>query len=215
MNGRQIQGALARFFLGSYLLVLLLCAPFLRRAWLPSAGSGVYALLLVLAQAALYLLPAFLLTELVRVLLLWRREGASAGVWRRALVQATALLGTTLTAVALAADARIVEIFGFHLNGFVLNLLATPGGVESMGLGRDGVLAFARALGGIASVELLLLWGAHRIGRSAPAAPGSPRLARLALAGLAAVALSERATYAVGEARSQGAILEQANAFPL
>jgi membrane-anchored protein YejM (alkaline phosphatase superfamily) len=210
---RQGSGSLACFFLGSYLAILLLCAPFLRRAWLPDGGSELYALLLALAQAAFYLAPAWLLTQLARGMLLGGSREEGRRPWRRGLVHAIAFAATTLTAVGVEADARIFEIFGFHLNGFVLNLLTTPGGVDSMGLGREGAAAFGGAVAGLAAAEGLLLWGARRIGGARPAR--SRRAARLALAGLAAVALAERVTYAVAEARSQGSILEQASAFPL
>jgi membrane-anchored protein YejM (alkaline phosphatase superfamily) len=210
MSERRAAGALGRFFLASYLVVLWLCAPYLRRAWLPGFGADLYALALGLSQAALYLAPALLVTRFAQRLLLGR-GGASAG--RRALVPATALVATTATAVAIEADCRTFEIFGFHLNGFVLNLLTTPGGIESMGLGREGAASFARVVAGLALVQSLLWWGAHRVGGAAPAAPRRAR--GVALAALAAVALGERVTYAIGEARSEGAILEQASAFPL
>ena len=65
----------APFFSASYLVMLVLCAPFLRQAWLPGAGADAYALVLALAQAAFYLLPAFALTQLARWALLWRQIG--------------------------------------------------------------------------------------------------------------------------------------------
>ena len=43
-------------------------------------------------------------------------------------------------------------------------------GVDSMGLGREGVAAFGSAVGGLAAVEWLLLWGARRIGGVSPVA---------------------------------------------
>src|SRR5262245_29326920 len=194
--------------------MLVLCAPFLRQAWLPGADADAYALVLALAQSAFYLLPAFALTQLARSALLWRRRWSDAPAWRRALVGAVAFLATTTTAVGVVADARIFEIFGFHLNGFVLNLLTTPGGIDSMGLGEEGVESFAGIVAALAAVQLFLLWGSQRVFRSAPAA-GRRRARRFAIAALAAASLGERITYAVGESRSDGALLAQANAFPL
>jgi len=209
---RSSSAVLDRFFLASYLLILLLCLPYLRRAWRSDLGSDAYALAVGLAQAALYLAPAFVATRIVHRLLLPRRGPPGRAPVRRAIVYALALLLTTLTAVAIEADGRIFGIFGFHLNGFVLNLLTTPGGIDSMGIGREGVASFASVVAGLAVAQSLLLWGSHRIGRAAPL----PRRRRAwAIALLVAVSLGERVTYAIGEARSDGSILEQANAFPL
>jgi membrane-anchored protein YejM (alkaline phosphatase superfamily) len=201
--------ALDRFFLASYLLILFLCLPYLRRAWRPDLGPEAYALALGLAQAALYLAPAFLVTRIAHGLLLQRREAPGSAPMRRAIVAALALLLTTLTAIALEANARIFEIFGFHLNGFVLNLLTTPGGIDSMGIGREGVASFASGVAALAAVQGLLLWGSHWIGRASPR-----KTLAWAIALLLSVSLAERVTYAIGEARSDGSILEQANAFP-
>jgi len=211
-NPRSSSAALDRFFLASYLLILFLCQPFLRRAWRPDVGSEAYALALGLAQAALYLAPAYALVRTAHWLLLSRRHASGGAVARRVIVGALALLLTTLTAVAVQADGLIFGIFGFHLNGFVLNLLTTPGGIESMGIGGEGVASFARVVVGLVAVQSVLLWGAHRSRR---ATPWRRRILTWAIALLLAVSLGERVTYAIGEARSDGAILEQANAFPL
>src|SRR5262245_47192938 len=197
--------------------MLVLCAPFLRQAWLPGADADAYALVLALAQSAFYLLPAFALTQLARSALLWRRRWNGAPAWRRALVGAVAFLATTTTAVAVVADARIFEIFGFHLNGFVLNLLATPGGVESMGLGDEGVLALAGNVAALLALQLVAIWGAGRIARSdaRPAHMLRRRHYLVLLAALLPIALCERITYALGETRSSGSIVAQASVFPL
>jgi membrane-anchored protein YejM (alkaline phosphatase superfamily) len=128
-----------------------------------------------------------------------------------------AFASTLLTALALRADGRIFEIFGFHLNGFVLNLLVTPGGVDSMGLGTEGVASLVAGSAALVALQLGLLWTAQRL-----ASAESTRVRTLlrrpyaaALAMLALVALGERITYAVGEARSSGSLLAQASAFPL
>jgi membrane-anchored protein YejM (alkaline phosphatase superfamily) len=207
---------LAHYFFAQYLLILFLCLPYLRRAWLPGFGSDLYAVALDLSQAALYLLPAVLLTELARVLLLRRRVTREAARARHLAVCAIAVLATTATAVAIEADCRIFEIFGFHLNGFVLNLVTTPGGIESMGVGREGVAVFVRGLAGLAALDFFLMWGAQRVARPEGRPAGRLRrsLYRFGAAALVLVALGERATYAVGETRANGNVLAQATAFP-
>ncbi len=41
-------------------------------------------------------------------------------------------LVATLVAATLLADVRIHELYGFHINGFVWNLVTTPGGIASL-----------------------------------------------------------------------------------
>jgi hypothetical protein len=214
-HGRSAR-VLAHYFFASYLLVLLLCLPYLRRAWLPGLGSDLYALALDVTQAALYLVPALLLSWLAHGLLVRRGSSNQSLLVRHLAVCAIAVVLTTLTAVAIEADCRIFEIFGFHLNGFVLNLVTTPGGIESMGLGHEGVASFARVFAGIAALELAVMWGAQRVARPGGRRAGVLRrsLYRWALVALVVVALGERATYAIGETRSSGSILVQTNAFP-
>jgi len=200
---------LSHYFFGAYLLLLALCLPYLRRAWSPHLGAEAYAVALGLAQAALYLAPAFLLTQLARVLLLAGGGGREAS-WRRGAVYAVALGLTTATCVAIDADCLVFGIFGFHLNGFVLNLLTTPGGIDSMGLGSEGVTSLERAVVALGLAQAALFWGALRLARS----PRRGRGYRFAVVLLVLVALGERVTYAVGEARSDASILVQADAFP-
>ena len=203
---RSSSAAFDRFFLASYLLILFLCLPFMRRAWGPDLGSGGYALALGLAQAALYLAPAFVVVRTAHWLLVSRRGAPGRALARRAIMCALALLLTTLTAVAVWADGLIFGIFGFHLNGFVLNLLTTPGGIDSMGIGGEGVASFARVVAVLFVVQSVLLWGAHR-SRSATPWPRRTLIGAIAL--ILAVSLGERVTYAIGEARSDGEISDQ------
>ena len=207
---------LAHYFFATYVLILLLCLPYLRRAWLPDFGSDVYALALDLTQTALYLMPALLLTRLAHGVLVRRCPADDSSAGPHLAVCAIAVVLTTFTAVAISADCRIFEIFGFHLNGFVLNLVTTPGGVDSMGLGAAGVASFVRVVAGLAAIDLALMWGAQRIARpeGRPAGVLRRRLYCWGVAALAVVALGERATYAIGESQSRGSILAQANAFP-
>jgi membrane-anchored protein YejM (alkaline phosphatase superfamily) len=54
-----------------------------------------------------------------------------AGLLRK-VVYAVAVLMASVTLVMLYADFSIYKIFGFHLNGFVWNLVTTPGGIDSI-----------------------------------------------------------------------------------
>jgi uncharacterized protein len=205
----------AHYFFGAYVLLLALCLPFVHRAWLPNLASDAYAIALAITQSALYLAPAFVLTLLTLAIVCGDRAVGEGSSWRPVLVYGVALALTTATAAVVVADGRIFEIFGFHLNGFVLNLVTTPGGIDSMGLGQQGVSSAARVIGTLAAALAALLWAALHLARGEARLPAPWRVYRFALAMLAVVALGERATYAVGQARADASILMQANAFPV
>ncbi|MQX52733.1 DUF3413 domain-containing protein [Alcanivorax sediminis] len=66
--------------------------------------------------------------------------GLLAGVCRlfslmlgRRIEQVLAALLLSLLTILLLVDSQIYGMYGFHLNGFVWNLVTTPGGIESMG----------------------------------------------------------------------------------
>jgi membrane-anchored protein YejM (alkaline phosphatase superfamily) len=210
-----VRRVVAHYFFGAYILLLALCLPFVRRAWIPARGSHAYAVALDLTQAALYLAPAFLLTQLVLAIARADRARVEKQRWRAAIVYTVAFALTTATAVAIVADGRVFEIFGFHLDGFVWNLVTTPGGIDSMGLGSEGEWSAVRVIGTLAGAHAALLWGARHLARSEARLAAPWRVYRFALPMIVLVALGERVTYAVGQARANASILMQANAFPV
>ena len=85
----------------------------------------VFHLLTWLSYSAIYLLPAGLLSLLARRC--WPR--------RRNTLIAIAVVASALTLLMVRVDRSIYDLYNFHFNGFVLNLLLTPGGIESLGGG--------------------------------------------------------------------------------
>ena len=78
---------------------------------------------------------------------------------RRVLVYALCALVAFALHFFLISDRVVLGLFGYHVNGLVLNLLMTPGGIESMGL-QGGNYALI-ILGGLLlfAFECLLAWG--------------------------------------------------------
>lgn len=52
------------------------------------------------------------------------------------LLAAAAVGLTGLTQTLLFADRLIRDMYGFHINGFVIDLVLTPGGIAALGAGR-------------------------------------------------------------------------------
>jgi membrane-anchored protein YejM (alkaline phosphatase superfamily) len=68
------------------------------------------------------------------------------------------IISSGLSIVVLFFDYKIHSMFNFHINGFVLNLLITPGGIESMGSSRvDVIMAGLTVVGGFL-IATSLFW---------------------------------------------------------
>ena len=105
----------------------------------------------------LYLLPAIFLTWLAGRRWLWRRAGGEQTAFRAE--EWTAILTGALTTLFFYANARLFELYGMFVNGFVINLIVTPGGVESLGGSAATNISFALLGGGFlfGHAALLLL----------------------------------------------------------
>ncbi len=132
---RRMVGVSVIFAFLAYCLVFLeLAAFFLPGMKLSDSLGATFALAVMLSYPFFYILP-LLLVNGVGILAL-----IPAKISDRA---KTFTLGTVLVATLsfiqlfLYADYKIYKMFHFHFNGFVWNLLTTPGGAESMGAGND------------------------------------------------------------------------------
>lgn len=184
-------------------LLLLGQAPAAHLAGLP---AGVFFVVAAAGYAALYLLPLLLAPLLGR--LAARMVGAGAG---RLLSGAWLTLWSAFVQLVLVVDLLVFRQFGFHLNGFVWNLVSTPGGVESMGA---GTATWATALG-VAVPTLAanagLLWLCRR---QAGAHARAGRWLRPALAALLVCAVGERLAYGVSHFTGRADVLAAAGALP-
>ncbi|HBC19654.1 MAG TPA: hypothetical protein DC022_13135, partial [Alcanivorax sp.] len=66
-------------------------------------------------------------------------------------------LATSIT-LLLLIDSQIYAIYGFHLNGFVWNLITTPGGIESMGGSADTSWTVAAICAAVLAIHVLALF---------------------------------------------------------
>ena len=114
----------------------------------PTQPWGYTTLLLMTAPAA-YLLPLLGFVHLTRYL------PGRTGIWLAPLL---AWLGAALLQVLLLMDRVIHDLFAFHINGFVWNLVSTPGGIESMGGGTDTTATFIGMALAWLVVQAAALW---------------------------------------------------------
>src|SRR5262245_28696830 len=110
-----------RFFGLMWLLMVIVLRGLLPDSAFADGFTSVYTILAYGTYAALYLAPTFIAVWLLER---FARDRKSAA--------ALAIIGSGLTIVLLYVDARLHSLYGFHINGFVINLVLTPGGLDSL-----------------------------------------------------------------------------------
>ncbi|SDS38246.1 sulfatase-like hydrolase/transferase [Pseudomonas oryzae] len=156
-----------------------------------------YQLVLIGSYALLFIAPAWALSRLAG------RFAPRAGT-----VLAVLLAG--LVQLALYGDHLLWQLYGFHLNGFVWNILTTPGGIEALGSSASTereVALLAAAIFAGQGVLRLLARGVARLRLPAP------RLAWVLPLFLVAT-LGERVSYGVGHFYGYSPVLESAQRVP-
>lgn len=135
---------LRSFWLGNAILVAVLLAAMIGGHFTASVGAFAFSALATFCYTLLFLLPGLLLTRLASLLSF--RLAASLGVVYAALLM-----------FALHIDARLFAMYGFHFNGFVWNLLTTPGGFASLGSSSGSNLGLAVQVLVVVGGEILWL----------------------------------------------------------
>lgn len=199
---------LNRFFLLSWLVVLwqvlrLQDGIVFDDAWLP-----LWSVAASLSYAFLYIVPVYLACRLL--LHFHDRLPVRLSPW---LAGVLAIVGSAAVQILLYADRTLYDLYGFHLNGFSIGLLVSPGGLSSLGSG-DGTLLSA-SLAALALLCLqVLLYSACQVSRER--LPALPRRAwRYLLAAFLCLALGERLTYAFSSLRDYRPILLASERYPL
>ena len=197
-SASQQRRVLAYFFLLTYFVLLAITWDAIDFTSARADGVLPFGFMLAvwLSYAVTYLLPALLLTFLVTKFL--QRKGRRA---RWSLVSSLAIISTSMTTVFLYANAKLFTLYGIFINGFVINLVKTPGGLESLGASNASNLTLAAITVAFlvlqAALLALTLWVYRK--------HSEPRwLPRRFFAGLlvafAVLAVGERAVYAYGTA---------------
>ncbi|MFA5493631.1 MAG: sulfatase-like hydrolase/transferase [Porticoccaceae bacterium] len=166
----------------------------LRSALFHFAAWPVYSLLYIAPALSVALLAAWL-----------------APSWPR-LAMVSAAAASVLCLLYVQADSMIYQLYNFHFNGFVLNLLVTRGGVESLGSGSETYISMALIAARIVVIQLVLVVASRRL---AAWRPGSLRPALALAASLWVLAVVVQGVgYGVADIRKDGAVLDTARVYP-
>lgn len=195
---------LPTFFLLSWLHMLWHTSGFFSLG-LGSIGLDLNSLFHVTAwplYSLLYLLPTIGLTLAVRM-------------FTRGLLLPTALtavLMSVLTLLLIRIDSMIYDLYAFHINRFVLNLIFTPGGISSLGSGSESFISFFLLGARVLLIQSAFLWlGYWQAGRKPWLHARYWHLASLLLG----LFLVQGTVYGIGDVGNMGAVLDSSKVYPL
>jgi membrane-anchored protein YejM (alkaline phosphatase superfamily) len=208
--------ALARlihyFFVCCYLVLLGIASGYLEQAglsWREPRTLLFFTTALASSTFTLLLLP-LILTKL-SMYAPGRQPLASS---RLALVYTMALVTTSSVAVLILADRLVYSRYGFHLNGFVLNLVITPGGIDSLG-GNNATTATVTAMVTLLiGVHGALLWLCHYLLVRKHWDILPRRFFQYALWAFLAVTVTERLSYGISHIQAYTPVLVSAQHIP-
>ncbi|MEO6118896.1 MAG: sulfatase-like hydrolase/transferase [Methylotenera sp.] len=157
MTNTQQSQIIRTYFVLTYFLALWLVSdsiPFIttyQDGWLPFG----FMVITFLLYGLYYLLPSILLTKLASFI------NQKFELNKPLIVLITAILTGAVIALLLYANAKIFSLYGMFFNGFILNLLLTPGGVESLGGSNASQVGFGAIALSFIAAQAALMWLAH------------------------------------------------------
>jgi len=178
------------------------------RGWLPTGWlDATFVALAWLDQGLTVSLPLFAVAFLTDVL--ERGRSRSRRFAHVAIVGFAAV--ATLVAATLFADLRIHALYGFHINGFVLNLIATPGGLASL----EASSATWWTVGGALVATFAAIAAALEVWRRRSAwGPLRRSAARNVVVALVAIVLGDKLLYGYADLTGHGETLRASGLFP-
>ncbi len=185
---------MAIYFVCTWLFSLYLCASFLQNVPNGTPLDALHTALILTTYAAMYQGPA-----IVGYWLLKR--------WTT-LAVLTGLFLSVLGHIFVFADSRLYDLYGFHINGFIWNLVTSKGGIESLGADQTNLALVFGYVAIIVAVHVLALFLAIRF--HTIRIPVGTVLVLFLLATTA-----ERGIYGYHQATLYAPVLERGSAFPL
>jgi membrane-anchored protein YejM (alkaline phosphatase superfamily) len=117
----------------------------------PDISTGAFLISALLGYSFLYLLPAAVVIFIFDVIFSIFDKEENKWPCRFLLVVAVICYG--ITNMLLLVDRVVFKMYGFHINGFVWNIITTEGGVESMGADSSTVITFIFIIAAVILIE--------------------------------------------------------------
>ncbi len=202
MNAAMKKISPLKLFLGlTTLHMLATCWGFFSIAAQATTGAAVWFhvcawLFYSFAYAVVTLIPAWLQSLLARTINRY-----------------TALLALTFSVIGILlvrSDLMIYDLYNFHFNGFIWNLVTTKGGLASLGTSDETYVAIGISVAIVILIQLLAWWLSTRMQSFKPAVLLTRPLYLVVLLAFVAQAV----LYGISDVKNNGAILDSATVYP-
>ena len=207
------------YFLLTYVALLLNTATYVLHIASDGIWTSLFAAAVYVTYTGVYLLPVVIATRCADhwdQLQWFGRQGRPSTEKRRRVVYFVAVISAALVQYLIFADKTVFGVFGFHLNGFVWNLILTKGGIESMGGGGSTTVAVVLVGVAFLLIQGVLLFLVMRVGRvQRTLAVLTTR--RTLVAGFVmalTIGVTEQFAYGIARFQSYAPVLVAADAFP-
>ncbi len=140
---------MAVYFICTWLFSVFLSSHFLIEIPNDTLRDQIHTFLVLTTYGAMYQAPA-----IISYWLLQR--------WRSIAIN-IAILISALGHAIIFIDSHLFDLYAFHFNSFVWNLLTTPGGIESLGADQTNILVTLSYIASLISVHLLALILAKKV----------------------------------------------------
>lgn len=138
----------------------------------------------------------------------WIHALLSRGINR---VTATlAVVGSVTGILLVKSDLMIYDLYNFHFNGFIWNLVTTKGGLASLGTSQQTYVAIGFSIIAALAIQLLAWWLSRRYQTHAT----SKRLTRVMLSLVLVAFVLQAVLYGLSDIKNEGAVLDSATVYP-
>lgn len=156
----QINTILRTYFTLMFLTVFLMLSLFWRFFESDMAGVKLYIMVASASYAVLYLLPAVLFTKLA---ITWLKPQDSQSRSRLWAVYLITWVTSSLVLLLIYGDYRLFELYEYHFNSFVWNLITTPGGIAALGATTETTTTILLQVSVLMLFTGIVLWLAQRL----------------------------------------------------
>lgn len=125
----------------------------------------------------------------------------------------TAVIGVLTSSAALIfirSDLMIYDLYNFHFNGFIWNLMTTKGGLSSLGTSDETYVSIGLSVVSVVLLQGFFWWLSNRLERSNLV----QIITRLLLLAMPVLFVIQALIYGISDATNNGGILDTANVYP-
>ena len=155
----QINTVLRTYFTVIYFAVFAMISLFWHYADSELTHVKIYILAASAGYAVLYLLLSILITKIA---LIGLRPFNKQQKYRLRLVYFIAWFSSSLILLMIYGDFKLYELYEYHFNGFVWNLITTPGGIDALGATNATFITLFLEISAFLFTNALILWLVQR-----------------------------------------------------